>query len=52
MGGARGGGGGRTGRRVAESIFNDKCPAISSKGNISGLPDYAWIRRHTWSIRY
>ena len=39
-------------RRVATQLFNDKCLAVSAKGNTSGLPDYNWLRRHTWSIRY
>lgn len=39
-------------RRVATDLFNDKCVAVSAKGNISTLPDYNWIRRHTWSLRY
>jgi len=39
-------------RRVASALFYDKCVALSSKGNISTLPDYNWIRRHTWSLRY
>jgi len=39
-------------RRVATSLFNDKCIAMSAKGNISAIPDYGWLRRHTWSLRY
>lgn len=39
-------------RRVAADIFDDKCIAVSAKGNISTLPDYLWLRRHTWSVRY
>ncbi|EKX54348.1 hypothetical protein GUITHDRAFT_83986 [Guillardia theta CCMP2712] len=39
-------------RRVAADIFDDKCIAVSAKGNISTLPDYLWLRRHTWSLRY
>jgi len=39
-------------RRVATGLFNDKCIAVSAKGNTSSLPDYNWLRRHTWSLRY
>mmetsp|Transcript_22373 Transcript_22373/g.55115 ORF Transcript_22373/g.55115 Transcript_22373/m.55115 type:complete len:514 (+) Transcript_22373:43-1584(+) len=39
-------------RRVAMAMCNDKCIAVSAKGNVSSLPDYNWIRRHTWSLRY
>jgi len=39
-------------RRVATELFNDKCIALSAKGNTSTLPDYNWLRRHTWSLRY
>mmetsp|Transcript_23314 Transcript_23314/g.45299 ORF Transcript_23314/g.45299 Transcript_23314/m.45299 type:complete len:513 (+) Transcript_23314:86-1624(+) len=39
-------------RRVATEICNDKCIAVSAKGGTSTLPDYNWLRRHTWSLRY
>ena len=39
-------------RRVATELFNDRCIAVSAKGNTSTLPDYNWLRRHTWSLRY
>jgi len=39
-------------RRVATNLFNDKCLAMSAKGNTSNIPDYNWLRRHTWSLRY
>ena len=39
-------------RRVATGLFNDKCVAVSAKGNTSALPDYNWLRRRTWSRRY
>ena len=37
---------------VAKTVINDQDVAVAAVGNINELPDYNWIRRRTFWLRY
>jgi len=39
-------------KATAAHIINDKDHALAAIGGIHELPDYAWIRRHSYFLRY
>lgn len=39
-------------RATAAKFINDQDHALAAVGGIHGLPDYTWIRRHSFWIRY
>ena len=39
-------------KSVASEVINDQDHALATIGGIHELPDYNWIRRHSYMLRY
>lgn len=39
-------------RRVANDIINDRDHVCAAYGPLAGMPDYTWMRRRTYMLRY
>jgi processing peptidase subunit beta len=39
-------------KSVASEVINDQDHALAAIGGIHELPDYNWIRRHSFMLRY
>ena len=39
-------------KAAADEVINDQDHALTAIGGIHELPDYQWIRRHSYMLRY